>query len=277
MAVEQGKLLGALKQRTELLKKLELAGPDGQVDERKDKKICEVAGFCEVILRFAGPLLEKSDSISFVEFSCGKSYLGLVLAYVLQEFEGKQVRLVGVDWNDELIDKCSRLANEVGIADAEFVSSRTLEFETERQLDLAVALHACDTATDEAIARGIALRVPCIMVVPCCQNQIRGQIKGAHALAPMTDFGVLRYRLANMLTDALRAQFLHSAGYVVDMQEIGSPRLTPKNLCICARKSRRASRDLAGRDAGYRALKDMFGLKPKIEAFCPGVVGADTE
>jgi hypothetical protein len=274
--METGKLLQDLQQRSELLHKLELSGPDGRMDERKYKKLREVAGFCEVALRFARPLLKKRDRVSLVEFSCGKSYLGLVLALVLQEYEGKDVSLVGVDWNAELVDKCSTLADEVGIGDAEFVASRTLDFTTERELDMAVALHACDTATDEAIAQGIRLELPYILTVPCCQNQIRGQIKGGHALTPMTDYGPLRYRLANMLTDALRAQFLHGAGYVVELQEIGSPRLTPKNLCICARKSKRAA-GRTGRDADYKALRDMFGVKPKIEKYCPGVVGTAEE
>jgi len=175
-----------------------------------------------------------------------------------------------VDVNAGLIEKCSTVAQEAGLQDARFEAGRTLAFESEEHVELVVALHACDTATDEAIAKGIQLGAELILAVPCCQNQIRGQIVDGHGLTAMTEFGPIRYRLANMLTDALRAQFLRSAGYFVEMTEIGSPRLTPKNLCICARKVKRKS---AGRrDEGYRALKGFFDVKPRVEQFCPGII-----
>ena len=138
---------------------------------------------------------------------------------------------------------------------------------------MVIALHACDTATDQAIAKGIELGAKLILSVPCCQNQIRGQIRRGHALTAMTDFGPVRYRLANMLTDVLRAQFLRSAGYHVEIDEIASPRLTPKNLCICARKVRRRTR--GPRDGDYRMLRDMFQVRPKIETYCPGILNED--
>lgn len=274
MANQDG-LLSYLEGRPALLQAIELLGPAGQSDTRRSKKLQEVAGFGEVILRYVRQFLAKKDRISIVEFSCGKSYLGIVLALVLPELEGKQADLVGVDINAGLIDKCSRLAQEVGLKDAQFVAGRTLAFQSERRFDVAVALHACDTATDEAIAKGIQLGADLILVVPCCQNQIRGQIVSGHPLTAMTEFGPIRYRLANMLTDALRAQFLRSAGYFVELTEIASPRLTPKNLCICARKVRHSTG--RRRDEGYLALKSFFDVKPKVEQFCPGIVGQDPE
>lgn len=272
MAVHEGKVLAWLRAETALLRALELTGSNGQLDGRKDKKLREVAGFCQIVLRWLRPALDRLEEISVIEFSAGKSYVGLVLATLLKELEGKRTKLVGVDWNGALIEKCRGLARDVGLADARFHACRTLEFDSDEEFDLAVALHACDTASDEAIAKGILLGARHIMVVPCCQNQIRGQIKTGHPLTAMSDYGPLRYRLASMLTDALRAQFLHSAGYVVEIQEIGSERLTPKNLCICARRSKRAARYKHCRDKGYRALRALFGIRPKVESFCPGVV-----
>ncbi len=263
-------LLEYLKGRTDLLAKVELAGPQGQRDSRRSKKLSEVAGFCKIVLRYVRRWLANRDPLRVVEFSCGKSYLGIILAVLLEELEGKRARLVGVDVNERLTEKCARLAADVGLQHAEYVATRTLSFESNKEFDLALALHACDTATDEAIAKAIELDAELILTVPCCQNQIRAQLKAGHPLTGMTEFGPLRYRLANMLTDVLRAQFLHAAGYQVEMDEIGSPRLTPKNLCICARKVRRRSR--GARDEDYVALRDFFGVKPKIEQFCPGVV-----
>jgi hypothetical protein len=269
--VDRSQLLAHLLAKQDLLEAIELLGPEGRSDARKSKKLREVAGFCRWILKYVREFLPGQECVRIVEFSCGKSYLGIVLALLLQELEDRQARLVGVDVNAELVEKCRMLAARVGLGGAQFVAGRTLAFRTEEQFELALALHACDTATDEAIARGIQMEVPLIMAVPCCQNQMRGQIKAGHPLTSMTQFGPVRYRLANLLTDVLRAQFLRSAGYHVEMLEIGSPRLTPKNLCICARRLRRAPR--GRRDADYRQLREMFGVKPRLEQFCPGVVG----
>jgi len=268
--VEQTDVLAHLQGRSDLLQALELLGPDGQCDTRRSKKLREVAGFCEVILRYTRRYLAKQDALRIVEFSCGKSYLGLALATLLRDLDGKATRLVGVDSNVELIDKCRDVAARLDLDGVDYVATRSLKFESSEEFDLALALHACDTATDEAIAKGIQLGAGLILVVPCCQNQIRGQIKSGHPLTAMTDFGPIRYRLANMLTDVLRAQFLRSAGYQVEMAEIGSPRLTPKNLCICGRKSKRGGGK--HRAEGYRTLREFFNVRPKIERFCPGVV-----
>jgi len=268
--VARERLLECLLGRPELLRAIELVGPDGRTDARRSKKLREVAGFCELIVEYVERFCNRQKALRIVEFSCGKSYLGIALVLLLRELLDAEAALVGVDVNGALVAKCRQAAAAAGVERARFVASRSLEFRDESRFDLAVSLHACDTATDEAIAKGIQLGVPLILAVPCCQNQIRGQIKAGHPLTAMTDFGPVRYRLANLLTDALRAQFLRSAGYHVEMREITSPRLTPKNLCICARKSKRAGR--TRRDEGYRALKAFFGVRPRIEEFCPGVV-----
>ena len=268
--MEQGALLNHLQGNENLLKAIGLCGPAGQTDRRKVKKLMEVAGFCEIILTYVRRSLAGQDCVRVVEFSCGKSYLGIVLVLLLRDLLQKEAELVGVDVNADLVAKCRRVAASLGLENVRFVAGRTLEFRSDGGFDLAVALHACDTATDEAIAKGIRLGVPLILAVPCCQNQIRGQIKSGHPLKAMTDFGPIRYRLANLLTDTLRAQFLRSAGYYVEMREIASPRLTPKNLCICGRRLKRSKP--GRRDQGYLMLKSFFGVRPKLEQLCPGIV-----
>jgi len=268
--VDRAQLVAHLKSRPEVLKSTELLGPNGQVDSAKSKKLQEVAGFCEVILRYVRKFLIHAEPVRILECSCGKSYLGVLLCLLLEEFEGKRGVLTGLDINEELIRKCRSVAGALNLEGARFVVSRILDFESDEEFDLLVALHACDTATDEAIAKGIRLSVPLILAVPCCQNQIRGQITGDHPLKGITEFGPARYRLANVLTDALRAQFLRGAGYHVEMDEIVSPRVTPKNLCICARKVK--GRSSRRRDVQYRALRDLFAVKPRLESYCPGIV-----
>ena len=264
-----------MRGKREVLRKLELLGPAGQSDERKSCKLEEVAGFCAIILRYVRAFPAKTDCIRILECSCGKSYLGFVLVMLLRELEGKTPALLGVDSNPALIERCWALGRALELQSVEFVCSRTAQFRTDQTFELVVALHACGTATDEAIAKGIELGAPLIFAVPCCQNQIRGQIKSGHALAAMTDFGLARYRLANLLTDVLRAQFLRSAGYHLELDEIGSPRLTPKNLCICARKVKRQTR--TARDREYKMLRDFFRVQPKIESYCPHVISEDDD
>lgn len=249
---------------------MDILGPEGQVDERGSSKLREVAGFSEVILRYVRKWLGGKEKISVLECSCGKSYLGFALAELLDHFENTRVELWGVDSNPDLITRCRDLSEQLALTDVHFVSSRTVQFDPDRSFDLVIALHACDTATDEAIAKGIQLGCQLILTVPCCQNQIRGQIKSGHPLTAMTDFGPVRYRLANLLTDTLRAQFLRSAGYHVELDEISSPKLTPKNLCICGRKVKRRSR--TPRDREYRQLRDMFDVKPAIEKLLPEII-----
>lgn len=268
--MEHGEALDCLLADEGLLKNIELVGPHGGTDARKDKKLREVAGFCDVILHYVRKFLPKKERLRVLECSCGKSYLGIALAVVLRRLEDKETDLVGVDINQELVEKCRRLAGDVGLEHVRYVAGRSVQFQSEEEFDLVLALHACDTATDEAIAKGIDLGARLIMAVPCCQNQIRGQIKSGHPLTAMTEFGPVRYRLANLLTDVLRAQFLQGAGYYVEMQEIGSPRLTPKNLCICARKTR--SGPSRSRAENYVDLKELFGVKPAVERLCPGVL-----
>lgn len=274
MDLDRKTLLDHLRGRPEELKKMALMGERGQVDANKCDKLEEVAGFCAIILRYVQRYLTKNERVDILEASCGKGYLGLVLCLLIQEFEKKATGLVGIDSNPVLIDDCRLMAEKLGL-EAEFVCGRTLEYRTDRRFDLAVSLHACDTATDQAIAKGIELDTRLILAVPCCQNQIRGQLRNGHPLRGMTDFGPVRYRLANMLTDVLRAQFLRSAGYHVEMDEIASPRLTPKNLCICARKVRRKTG--GPRDTDYKTLRDLFQVRPKIEGYCPGVVDGDQD
>jgi len=268
--VDRTEILDYLLARPEALRKLELVGPSGHSGERQSEKLEEVAGFCAVILRYVDQYLTKKDYIRVLECSCGKSYLGFVLVMLLEQVRGKNVALIGVDSNPELIDKCRSVAQQLALRNVELVCSRTIRFESDDEFDLVASLHACDTATDETIAKGIQLGARLILAVPCCQNQIRGQIKAGHPLTAITDFGPARYRLANLLTDVLRAQFLRSAGYHVELDEIGSPKLTPKNLCICARKVKRKSR--TRRDVEYKQLRDMFHVKPKIEQLCPGAL-----
>ncbi|MEK6636180.1 MAG: SAM-dependent methyltransferase [Planctomycetota bacterium] len=245
-----------LKSSKELLKNLAL-DINQTGDEREIKKFHEVIGFCEQVIRIVDTYSQNKEII-FLDCSCGKSYLSFALNYILSERYNINTFFYGVDTNKILIDKCNHIKERLGYRNMHFINSRIIDAQPEKQIDIVIALHACDIATDETIAKGIKLGAKYIIVVPCCENQIRGRLKIGHPLVDLTDFGLLRYRFADILTEGLRAQFLTGAGYHVKLVEVVSPKYTPKNLMIIARRkkgNRKYNMDK------YKRLDEMFNAE----------------
>lgn len=245
-----------LKSSKELLKIIEL-DIDQSSDERDVKKFNEVMGFCEQVLRIIETNPQDKE-IVFLDCSCGKSYLSFVLNIILKKKFAVSTYFYGVDTNRILIEKCDRIKNSLGFRNMHFINGRIIEVQPEKPVDIVIALHACDIATDEAIAKGIKLGAKYIVVVPCCENQIRSRLKVGHPLVDVTDFGLLRYRFADILTEALRAQFLTGAGYHVKLTEVTSPKFTPKNLMITARRKKGNKRYNLDK---YKRLNEMFNTE----------------
>lgn len=255
-------LAEALLSSEELLRALGWEGPDGGLDRKESKKFQEVIGFTHHILRVAQDVLK--EGLVCLDCSCGKSYLSFALNHILREFLGLEAFFYGVDTSATLIQKCKAMAFTLGFTNMSFWQGKTLEFNPPRAVDMVLALHACDKATDEAIAKGIKLGARYIMVVPCCQNQIRGQIRPLEPLKGLTESGPLRYRFADLLTEALRAQVMRGAGYHVEVHEIVPPTVTPKNLVLTARRTRKRR----GME-GYKKLAHLLGVRSALEDFLP--------
>jgi len=252
-----------LEQEGDIINCLGLKNSGGLLRKDMIKKVGEIAGFCEQILK----VIEKYDrgkEIVFLECSCGKSYLSFVLNYIFKEKLNVNAFFFGVDKNKELVQRCEETSSILGYGNMVFSHSRTIDFIPERKVDIVIALHACDTATDEAIAKGIKIGAKRIMVVPCCQGQLRSQIKSDHPLISLTQFGLLRYKFADLLTDALRSQFLLGNGYFVELLEIVPPKLTPKNILISARKIKKRNK---GNLDGYHELSSMFNTNFSLQEF----------
>ncbi|KXK26340.1 MAG: methyltransferase [Candidatus Brocadia sinica] len=247
---------GVLKSSDELLKILDL-NIDQSGDDREKKKFNEVVGFCEQVLRVIETYAADKE-IVFLDCSCGKSYLSFALNYIFLKYLFRKAFFYGVDTNRVLIEKCEQIKKSLGFQNMLFVNGRIIDVQPEKYVDMVIALHACDIATDETIAKGIKLGAKYIIVVPCCENQIRGRLKAGHPLVGLTDFGLLRYRFADILTEALRSQFLTGAGYHVKLIEIVSPKFTPKNLMIIARKKKEYRNCNMDK---YKKLDEMFNTK----------------
>ena len=245
-----------LRTSKELLKIIEL-DIEQTGDEREIKKYNEVIGFCEQVVRII-EMYPQDKEIVFLDCSCGKSYLSFALNIILEKQFAVNTYFYGIDTNRILIEKCDRIRNRLGFRNMHFISGRIIDFQPEKPVDILIALHACDSATDEAIAKGIKLEAKYIVVVPCCENQIRSRLKVGHPLVDLTDFGLLRCRFADILTEALRAQFLTGAGYHVKLTEVTSPKFTPKNLMITARRKKGNKRYNMDK---YKRLNEMFNTE----------------
>ena len=236
------------------------------LDPRRMKKRDEVIGF-------SGPIVDAtaecsgSAPVTLLDCGCGKSYLSFAVNHLLTA-RGIDARLIGVDTSPQAIRACEETRGALGYDNMAFHVSRAIAFEPSGPVDIVIALHACNTATDEAIAKGIKLRAQYIMVVPCCQNQIRGQLRDDHPLRTMTQFGILKYGFANLLTETLRALILRGVGYDVTMDEIVPPTTTPKNIMIRARRMK--SRGKVGLTE-YLELSRKFSVRIKLESLLPEV------
>jgi SAM-dependent methyltransferase len=200
-----------------------------------------------------------------VDLGCGNAYLTFAAYRYLADL-GAKVQVVGVDVRADQRVRNSALAAELGCADAvSFVAGTIEDAVVDAAPDLVLALHACDTATDQALARAIGWQASWVLAAPCCHHDIAAQLKGQPAPSPygeITRHGILRERFADVLTDAFRAELLRLNGYRVDVVEFVDSAHTPRNLLLRARRIGRAD---AGAGNEYAALTAQWGVTPALE------------
>jgi SAM-dependent methyltransferase len=206
------------------------------------------------------PLWDR-DAIRVVDGGCGKAYMSLALVAYGREV-GTRVELVGLDANPQVIETVRAIAQRLGYDEARFEATSIDEYASDEPIDMLVSLHACDTATDEAIAAGVRLDAEAIVVAPCCHHELAAQIAGRKDA--LLRHGLLLGRQADLVTDALRAAALEMLGYRVDVLEFVSAEHTAKNVML--RAERAPSRPRAERAAAeFVELRDRFGVEPAIE------------
>jgi len=233
--------------------------PDGRVKKAKYRKFRQINRFAEFIydLRDHFP---TDRPVRVVDYGCGKSYLTFAIRSLLVDRLGLQVEMLGLDSNPDVIASCERVCGELDWHDVQFRVANIADAKLEGQLDLAIWLHACDTATDEAIARSIALEAGLILAVPCCQHELHHQLDQP-AATPLLKHGILRERLASLVTDALRAQLLEAHGYRTQVVEFIDLEHTAKNVLLRAVRGdlSESQRQLAA--AEYQTLKDSYHVE----------------
>lgn len=246
----------------ELLSEIGILAKNGKIKNDKIRKYNQIDYFVELM---QGVLKELGDKDEYVilDAACGKSYLSFVLNFYLREILKKKCRFIGVDYSQTVIDASKRIAKNLGYGNMEFIRADLNEYSPDSSIDLVISLHACDTATDMAMALGIRSKARAIVCVPCCHKDILKQYS-YEPFRMITRHGILKARLADTLTDGLRAAYLEGCGYKVSMIEYISPLETPKNIMIRAvytgRKNEKAMEE-------YGELKGLINVKPAIERY----------
>lgn len=179
------------------------------------------------------PSLPTGRELRILDFGCGKSYLTFAIYYYLKVLKGYPVRITGLDLKEDVIRHCNELAVKYGYDKLEFLCGDIAYYDGCSQVDMVVTLHACDTATDYALAKAVGWGAKVILSVPCCQHELDKQMKN-DLLSPVLHYGILKERMAALMTDGLRAQILEANGYRTQILEFIDMAHTPKNLLIRA-------------------------------------------
>jgi len=239
------------------LQALGITGRDGRVLASTQDKFRQINRYVELLAPLIG-----DDMLTVADMGAGKGYLTFALYEYMTTVRGLIPTVTGVEQRPDLAALCNRTAAASGFGGLHFTQGTIDSFDA-AGVNVLIALHACDTATDDAIAKGIAARADLIVVAPCCHKQIRREMDTP---ANRSDFllrhGIFLERQAEMVTDAIRALILESCGYRVKIFEFIAGEHTPKNIMITALRDSRS--DAASQDAARRSIteaKARFGIR----------------
>ena len=233
---------------------------EGQIVHSRYDKYRQINRFLEFIEDIL-PQLDKHKENVIIDFGCGKSYLTFAMYYYLKELKGYPVRIIGLDLKEEVICHCSELSIRYGYDKLSFTCGDIASYEGVDHVDMVVTLHACDLATDYALEKAVGWDAKVILSVPCCQHELNRQIK-CDPLKPVLKYGIIKERVAALLTDALRANLLEQQGYETQILEFIDMEHTPKNLLIRAVK-KNGMRPKKSADIG--TVEELLHVAPTLE------------
>ena len=208
---------------------------EGRIVHARYDKFRQINRFLEFVQDIL-PQMEKGRELTILDFGCGKSYLTFALYYYLKILNGYDIRVIGLDLKEDVIARCNALAEKYGYDKLTFLTGDIADYEGVSKVDMVVTLHACDTATDYALEKALEWDAKVILSVPCCQHELNKQMEN-EILKPVLKYGLIKERIAALVTDALRAGRLEEAGYQVQILEFIDMEHTPKNILIRAVKT----------------------------------------
>jgi len=241
------------------LRELGVLNANFEVRAEMNDKYLQINRYIELLEPFIREL-QLPDGFHVADMGSGKGYLTFALYDFLTNISGKAPLMTGVESRKELVELCNKISEKASFTNLKFIRGDIREVALEKP-DILIALHACDTATDDAIFRGISAGASLIVCAPCCHKQIRKEFNVTNELKAITKHGILEERQAEIITDGLRALILEAHGYKTKVFEFISTDHTPKNLMIVGQK-------MPGKPAGsekslerIRAIKEIFGIK----------------
>jgi SAM-dependent methyltransferase len=251
---------------------LGLADAEGRIKPSRQAKLRQVEEFLRILDASVADAIAKGhlrrptaeDPLRIVDLGCGNAYLTLTAQRFL-ETRGLAVRLTGVDVKEQSREYSSAVAAELGL-DAEFVVGTISDAELAVEPEVVLALHACDTATDEALARAVGWGASLVLAAPCCHHDVAAQLRRTPTPAPyamLTRHGILRERFADTLTDALRASLMRLSGYRVDVMQFVDSKHTPRNTLLRAVRTGGPVKGGGVRNE-YDDLVATWGIQPRL-------------
>ena len=213
------------------LKLLGVSDENGRVYDKKQAKFRQINRFLEIIRDCEDKL--PTDSIRICDLCCGKSYLSFAAYHYFAVVRGMKVRMTGVDLKPDVIEYCSKVSNELGFDGLEFICGDINDYVTDETPSLVISLHACDIATDIVLLKAAEWKTDVILSTPCCHHELNHNIN-CEALSFITEHSMLRQKLCDAATDALRLCRLEAAGYSTSTVELIDPNETPKNVMLRA-------------------------------------------
>ncbi len=235
---------------------------DGKIVRAKYDKFKQINRYLEFVEDIL-PALKKEGPVRIIDFGCGKSYLTFALYYFLHELKQMEVSIAGLDLKRDVIEKCNLLAQKYGYRNLHFYHGDISGYREEGEVDMVVTLHACDTATDYAIQKAVSWNAKVIFTVPCCQHEVNGQMEN-EILEPILKYGLLKERMAALVTDAVRANLMEEAGYDTQVLEFIDMEHTPKNILIRAVKGRMPERK-GKRDTGVARMTEVLQVNTTLQ------------
>lgn len=221
-------------EKCDFLIELEVMTSEGKVKPSRYNKFRQINRFLELVEDVVSNL-DSNEKVKIIDFGCGKSYLTFALYYYLVNLKSYEVDIIGLDLKEDVIDFCNDVAQKLNYEGLLFKYGNIKDYEMKGSVDLIITLHACDTATDAALIKGITWDVKNILSVPCCQHEFFPQIK-QEKLNPLLKHGILKERVSALMTDSLRGMYLEAFGYEVNIMEFIDLEHTPKNILIKAKK-----------------------------------------
>lgn len=248
-------------QPIDFLVALGVMSKDGRIKGGMQDKFTQINRFLEIVNDLSDTWQDQKE-LCIVDLGCGKAILSFALYYLFEKIYGKSVRLIGIDLKQDMVEQCNRLATELGYTGLSFRAQSIEEVQLDCSVDIVVALHACDVASDAAIYKAISWDAKAFFIAPCCQHEVSSQIDET-AFPIMLQHGLFKEHFCALFTDALRVKLLEAIGFKVQVVEFVDPVHTPKNILI---RAVRQSNDMQKNAWNtYRKYVTEYGLHPSLE------------